>query len=75
MILGFTIPYIVMGNSISKSLELHSSYGMSGLIIAAVALGVVLIVTEAVMRSVDKGGAKIENNISQNIANEKEQTV
>lgn len=75
LILGFTIPYIVMGNSISKSLELHSSYGMSGLIIAAVALGIVLIVTEAVMRSVDKGGAKIENNISQNIADEKEQTV
>ena len=75
LILGFTIPYIVMGNSISKSLELHSSYGMSGLIIAAVALGIALIVTEVVMRSVDKGGAKIENNISQNIANEKEQTV
>ena len=48
---------------------------MSGLIIAAVALGIALIVTEVVMRSVDKGGAKIENNISQNIANEKEQTV
>jgi hypothetical protein len=75
MILGLTIPYIVMGNSISKSLELHSSYGMSGLIIAAVALGIALIVTEVVMRSVDKGGAKIENNISQNIADEKEQTV
>ncbi|MCI8596763.1 MAG: zinc ribbon domain-containing protein [Clostridia bacterium] len=67
LILGFTIPYIVMGNSISKSLELHSSYGMSGLIIAAVALGVVLIVTEIVMRSVDKNGKKNKNDISQYI--------
>ncbi len=76
LILGLTIPYIVMGNSIAKDLTLHVRYGMSGLIIAAVALGIALIVTEAVMRKVDKSDKKNKNDISQyiNVANEKEQS-
>lgn len=75
--LGIAIPYIVMGNSISKSLALHVHYGMNGLIITAAVLAIVAMITDIIMRSFSHSGKKNKNNISQyiNVANEKEQTV
>ena len=57
-VLGVTIPFAVMGNSISGDLGMGLHYGVSGMIIAAAALGLANMITELVMRKIESNKKK-----------------
>lgn len=57
-ILGCSIPFIVMGNSISKDLEMGISYSISAFPIVAIIFAIGALVTYAVMKSLENGKNK-----------------